>query len=605
MDLSVIIQRFIDEDGRIVLPQNFTIPALAEMLHFMGAQMGQLDDTNIRYWDFSSSAEGELRTYSRREVNTRIKAVAARLMQVGQPGDRVAILASNSPEYLFGFMGAMYAGQVPIPLYDPNEPGHGEHLRAVLADSGAKTIMTNKAGAPAVRQFFAELPAAQRPRILSVDSLPDSLAESWTPLEVAEGTDTANDTAFLQYTSGSTRMPAGVTLTNESVVTNVIQIYTAVDLQQPLRAPIWLPMHHDMGIIVSMLLVVLGNEIELMSPRDFMQQPKRYLKQLSRREDDPEDMHIYSVIPNFALDVAARYANITDEDNLDLSAVDGLIIGSEPVTKSGVDTFAEAFAPYNFNRNAIRPGYGLAEATLIVTIAQRPERPIFRAFDRDKLAEGSAVEVAEGSDGLVLASNGAPVRWMDFAIVDPETKNEVAEGTIGEIWVHGANVAAGYLDRPDETEATFANTIGETSQDNLPTDSWLATGDLGTLIDGELYITGRLKDLIVVAGRNHYPQDIEITVQEATDHVRTDSVAAFAVPGEDVERLIIFVERAEAATAEGDSAAEDAIRSAVTSLHGVSPEVIEFYAPNEIARSSSGKIARRVNMKRFLDRQNG
>lgn len=601
MDLSVIIQRFIDEEGKIVLPHNFTIPALAEMLYFMGAQMGQLDDTNIRYWDYSQSTEGEMRTLSRREVNTRVKAVAARLMQVGQPGDRVAVLASNSPEYLFAFMGAMYAGQVPIPLYDPNEPGHGDHLRAVLSDSSATTVLTNKQGAAAVRAFFSELPAGQRPRILSVDSLPDSLAESWVPLETPEGTDTAQDIAFLQYTSGSTRMPAGVIITNESVVTNVIQIYTAVDLHQPLRAPVWLPLHHDMGIIVAMLLVVLGNEIELMAPRDFMQQPKRYIQQLSNRADDPEDMHIYSVVPNFALDVMARYANLSEDDAVDLSAVEGLIIGSEPVTKTGVDTFVDAFADYGMRRDAIRPGYGLAEATLIVTTAQTEDRPKFLKLDRAKLAEGRAVESA---DGVIMASNGQPVRWMDFAIVDPETRNEVEEGTIGEIWIHGANVAGGYLDRPEETAETFANSIGATLQEGLPADGWLATGDLGTLIDGELYITGRLKDLIVVAGRNHYPQDIEITVQEATDHVRTDSVAAFAVPGEDVERLILFVERSEDATAEGDLAAEDTIRAAVTTVHGVSPDVIEFFVPNEIARSSSGKIARRVNMKNYLENNN-
>ncbi|SDS81062.1 FadD32-like long-chain-fatty-acid--AMP ligase [Corynebacterium timonense] len=602
MDLSVIIQRFIDDDGTIALPQNFTIPALTEMLYFMGAQLGQLDEINIRFWDFSESSEGELRTMTRREVNTRVKAVAARLMQVGQPGDRVAILANNSPEYLFGFMGAMYAGQVPIPLYDPNEPGHGEHLRAVLSDSGATTVLTNKAGGPAVRAFFADLPAAQRPRILSVDSLPDSLAESWVPLETPEGTDTANDTAFLQYTSGSTRMPAGVIITNESIVTNVIQIYTAVDLQQPLRAPIWLPLHHDMGIIVSMLLVVLGNEIELMSPRDFMQQPKRYIKQLSRREDDPDDVHIYSLVPNFALDVMARYAKLSEEDGVDLSAVEGLIIGSEPVTERGVETFVGAFEEYGMRRPTIRPGYGLAEATLIVTTAQTEDRPKFLKLDREKLTEGKAVA---SEDGVTMASTGQPVRWMNFAIVDPQTRNEVPEGTVGEIWINGANVAGGYLDREEETREAFSNTIGETLQEGLPEDNWLATGDLGALVDGELYITGRLKDLIVVAGRNHYPQDIEDTVQRATEHVRTDSVAAFAVPGDNVECLIVFVERADDADPAGDAAAEDAIRSAVTSVHGISPDVIAFHAPNEIARSSSGKIARRVNMTRFLERDNG
>lgn len=596
MDLGVIIQRFINEDGEIVLPQNFTIPALTEMLYFMGAQMGDLDTTNIRYWDYSDSVEGTAVEYSRRQVNTRIKAVAARLMQVGQPGDRVAILAGNSPEYLFGFMGAMYAGQVPIPLYDPSEPGHGEHLKAVLGDSGAKTVLTNKAGAPAVRSYFAELPAAERPRILSVDSLPDSLAESWTPLEVAEGTDTSQNTSFLQYTSGSTRMPAGVVLTNESIVTNVIQIYDAVGLEQPLRAPIWLPLHHDMGIIVSMLLVVLGNEVELMSPRDFVQQPKRFITQLARRADDPEDIHVYSAVPNFALDMAARYARPSEGDDLDLSTVKGLILGSESITRAGVDTLIDAFGDHGLSSSALRPAYGLAEATLIATIA---DEPIFTSFDRDQLAEGV---LAEAEGGLPMASIGHPVRWMDLAIVDPVTRDEVEDGRVGEIWIHGANVAGGYLDREGETREAFDNTIGTTLREGLPKDKWLATGDLAAIHNGEVYITGRLKELIVVAGRNHYPQDIEATVMEASDHVRSDSVAAFAVPGEDVERLVLFVERSDGASPEGDKAAEDAIRAAVTSRHGVSPDVVEFYAPGEIARSSSGKIARRVNMKKFLER---
>ncbi|SDL97453.1 fatty acid CoA ligase FadD32 [Corynebacterium mycetoides] len=596
MDLSVIIQRFLDEDGNIVLPQNFTIPALAEMLHFMGAQMGKLDDTNIRYWDFSESADGTLVEYSRRQVNTRVKAVAARLMQVGQPGDRVAILASNSPEYIFGFVGALYAGQVPIPLYDPNEPGHGEHLRAVLADSGASTVLTNKDGAPAVRAYFADLPAAQRPRILSVESLPDSLAESWEPLEMPEGTDTSRDTSFLQYTSGSTRMPAGVVLTNESIVTNVIQMYTAVGLSQPMRAPIWLPLHHDMGIIVALLLVVLGTEIELMAPRDFIQQPKRYIQQLSRREDDPEDMHIFSVVPNFALDLTARYARLTEDDDLDLSAVEGLIIGSESVTQAGIDAFMDAFTGAGLRDTVLRPAYGLAEATLIVSVADTPS---FTRFDREQLAQGKAVESAEG---LPMASTGRPVPWMNLAIVDPQTHNQVEDGTIGEIWVHGANVAGGYLDREEETRETFGNTLNEALGEGLPSDGWLATGDLGANVGDQVYITGRLKELIVIAGRNHYPQDIEATVMEATDHVRPDSVAAFAVPGDDVERLVLFVERADEASADGDLAAEDTIRAAVTSTHGISPDVIEFYAPNEIARSSSGKIARRVNMQKFLKR---
>lgn len=599
MDLDAIIQRFIDEDGNITIPPNFTIPAMTEILYMGAVQMGQADNVNIRFWDYSETAEGEVTTYTRREVNTRIKAVSARLMQVGQPGDRVAILAGNSPEYIFSFMGAMYSNQVPIPLYDPNEPGHEDHLKAVLHDSGATTVLTNKQGAPAVRAYFADLPAAERPRILAVDSLPDSLAETWQPIEVEAGRDTSQDVSFLQYTSGSTRNPAGVVLTNESIVANVIQIYSGLRVKQPLRISSWLPMHHDMGIILTTVLVILGNELEIFTPRDFIQQPKRWVDRMTRREDDTEKIHVYSVAPNFALELAARYAAPENPEDYDFSLLEGLLIGSEPVTEPSVRAFLEAFGDSGLNPQALRPSYGLAEATLIVATPQSKDRPRFAYFDREELANGHAKET---DGGVAFASNGQPVQWMHFAVVDPETRNEVPEGTVGELWVNGPNTAAGYLDRDDETRETFRNTIGETIQDNLPQDNWLATGDLGTLVDGHLYITGRIKDMVVVAGRNHYPQDIEATVMEASDHVRADSVAAFAMPGEDVERLILLVERADHADPADDKAAEDAIRAAVTQHHGISPDVIEFHEPNGIARSSSGKIARRVNAKQFAER---
>ena len=615
MDLDAIIARFLDEAGNITIPPGFTIPAMTEMLYAAAEQAGQADAVSIRFWDYSDSAEGNSVVYTRREVNTRIKAIAVRLAQVGKPGDRVAILAANSPEYILGFMGAMYAGQVPVPLYDPNEPGHEGHLRAVLYDSGAKTVLTNKKGAAAVRAYFADLPSAQRPRIIAVDALPDTLAQGWGELRAAAeaagaaGADTANQTAFLQYTSGSTRTPAGVKLTNESIVSNVIQIYSGVGVQQPMRLVSWLPLHHDMGIVVTTLLIILGNEMEIFTPQDFVQQPKRWMERLSRRESDPEDMHIYTVAPNFALDMAARYAAPNGPEaaeDYDFSRLECIIIGSEPVTKPGVDAFFTAFGKSGLRREVLRPSYGLAEATLLVSTPQAgktTELPRFTSFDREQLAAGTAAEVAEG-EGVQFASNGQPVNWMRFAIVDPATKDEVPENSVGEIWVNGPNVAGGYLERKEETADTFANTIGTTLQESLPKDGWLNTGDLGVLVDGELYITGRVKDLVVVAGRNHYPQDIEATVMEASEHVRKDSVAAFSVPGDDVERLVILVERGDTADASGDAAAEEAIRAAVSSHHGVSPDVVEFRAPNEIARSSSGKIARRVNAKQFEERAN-
>lgn len=603
MDLKAIIGKFVGPDGAIAIPAGLTIPAMAEMLYQAAGQAGRLDATSIRFWDYSEDAEGKDTAYSRSEVNTRIKAVAARLAQVGAPGDRVAILAGNSPEYIFAFMGALYAGQVPVPLYDPNEPGHEHHLKAVLGDSGARVVLTNKQGAPAVRAYFSGLPAAERPRIMEVGSLPDSLAQAWEPIAAPAG-----DIAFLQYTSGSTRAPAGVELTNTSIVTNVLQMYFSVGVEQPLRIASWLPLHHDMGVILATLGVVLGDELEIFAPRDFVQQPKRWMDRLTRRAGDPDDMHIYTVAPNFALELAARYAAAEDPQEYDFSQVTAVIIGSESVTKPSVEAFMEAFGPSGLAREALRPSYGLAEATLIVATPQTAERPRFAEFDRAALAEGRALLVDApsagtdtGADTVSFTSNGQPVVSLHLAIVDPETRAELPEGQVGEIWLNGPNAAAGYLDRPEATQATFHNTIGETRTPGLPAEHWLATGDLGVLVDGGLYITGRVKDMVVVAGRNHYPQDIEATVMEASDHVRRDSVAAFAVPGDDVERLVLLVERADDAGEEGDAAAEDAIRAAVTQNHGISPDVIEFSAPNTIQRSSSGKIARRVNAKRWLE----
>lgn len=588
MDLEQLMYQFYDDD-KIALPPELSLFQLCEMLYQGSKEMGTGEVHQLRYWDFSEDREGVAVDYTRDEVITRIKAVAARLLQTGQPGNRVAIMAANSPEYLFAFMGAIYAGQVPVPLYDPNEPGHGEQLTAVLADSKAAAVLTNNAGAKAVREFFAGVPRAERPRILVVDALPDSLAESWTaPAEPTES-DAVDEVAFLQYTSGSTRLPAGVVLTHRAILTNVLQIYDAVELKMPLRLSTWLPLHHDMGIILTVFVTIMGIEFELMGPRDFIQQPKRWLDQINRREDDDEAF-VYTVVPNFALDLASRYAAPENPGDYDLSALDGLLIGSEPVTKAAVDAFVETFGPSKLDPQVLRPSYGLAEATLIVSTPQTDERPFFKTFDREQVGAG---RVVEAEDGIPFASNGQPVPDMRFAIVDPETHEEVEEGTIGELWLQGDNVAAGYEGREDDSKKTFGNTLhGE--------DGWLATGDLVAFYQGHLYITGRLKDLVVIAGRNHYPQDIEATVMEASDHVRPDSVAAFAVPGEDVEKLVLLVERVEGADEAGDALAEDAIRAAVTNRHGISPEIVRFHAPNEVARSSSGKIARVVNRAKFL-----
>ena len=561
--------------GQFLAPK-FTLAQLAENLFQAETDP---DRVVMRQWIYGE--EETCRELTRAQVNNRIKVVAARLQQVAEPGTRVAILAGNSPEYVFGFLGALYAGMVPIPLYDPNEPGHSDHLKAVFGDCEPSIVVTNRVSAAAVRTYFSA--QRERPRIISLDALPDSLASSWTPVE-----GTAEDTAFLQYTSGSTRTPAGVELTNRAIITNVAQIFQAVQLQMPARIVSWLPMHHDMGIILAVFVTILGLDFEMMTPRDFIQHPDRWVRRLTAGKQAT-----YAAIPNFALELAARHA-----EDADFSHVAGIIIGSEPVTESAVDSFLDAFS---VDRSVLRPAYGLAEAALIVSTPQTEKRPVIAHFNRAELAAGSAVIEDKSEDTVAYASNGQCVPHQHLAIVDPETRAEVKDGVIGEIWVHGPNMATGYLNRPEETAATFRNTLGERQQDGLPEDDyWMATGDLATIVDGELYITGRLKDLIVIAGRNHYPQDIEGTVQAASAQVRPDSVAAFSVEGNDSESLVLLVERADDAQPSDDAEATEAIRTAVTAHHGITPDDIVWKAPGEINRTSSGKIARRVAKKNYV-----
>lgn len=613
MDLEKAIAQFFNEKGEIQLAPQLTLAGLSELMYQGDLQTGGGERHCLRFWDYSESRAGVAVDYDRTEINDRIKSVAARLQQVAKIGDRVAILAGNSPEYLFAFIGALYAGMVPVPLYDPNEPGHGEHLKAVLADSTPTVVLTNKHAAGAVREHFADTPSRERPRILAVDSLPNSLAESYVnPSTTLQGqqlmasatTMPIDQTAFLQYTSGSTRTPAGVVLTNRSILTNVLQIFTAAKLRLPLRLVTWLPLHHDMGIILAVFVVLLGLPMEMMNPRDFVQQPSRWVKQLSRRDEN--DVNTYAVVPNFALEMAVRYGKPEEGSDVRFDNVDGIIIGSEPVSESAVTNFADAFTPFGLDSKALRPSYGLAEASLLVSTPQTEQRPLINYFDRDKLAEGEAVVVEKGSRQAVsFASNGQVVRPQAMTIVDPETKAEIVDGLVGEIWTNGGNTAAGYLNRPEETAETFGQTLGErlaegSRAEGHPDEGWLATGDLGVVLEGQLYITGRLKDLVIIAGRNHYPQDIEATVQEASEHVRADSVAAFAVPGDDVEKLVVLLERGDDADASGDAEAVEAVRAAVSSVHGVTPDEIRVLAPHEIARSSSGKIARRVNQRNYL-----
>lgn len=608
MDLHAAMSQFIKEDGSFEFPPTMSIPNLAEMVFQLASITGDVDAVQLDYLDFAADRAGEVRSFTRAEVNRRIKAVAARLQQVAEPGERVALLMGNSPEYLFGFLGAQYANLVSMPLYDPAEPGHGDHLRAVLADARPTLVLTNRRSAPAVRGLFRELPQAERPRVITVDALPDSLAEDWISGEAdPRYAAKLDDEVFLLFTSGSSRTPEGVRIASGSVLANVFQIFAAADLQTPMRLVTWLPLHHNMGIVLGAFVTALGLPFSLMTPRDFIQHPDRWVGQLSKRN---EEEHVYTVIPNFALELANRHAVPGADSDLDLSRVAGLVVGSEPVTEKATREFIANFGPFGLPENVIRPSYGLTEATLLVSTPQRETRPRFTWVDRDSLNAGRPEVVAPGApDAVALTSVGESVGGQRVVAVDPETRVEVPDGVIGELWVHGPNIPLGYLTDAEASARVFGNRLAGTLDEGsraagAPADAdWMATGDLAVFLEDEIHITGRIKDLIIVAGRNHYPQDIEYTAERATDQVRPAVVAAFAIdPGADgVERLVIIAERDPNRDPAGDAEAIGAIRGAVTAAHGITPADVRIVGVGEIPRSAAGKIARRVTRGAYLD----
>ncbi|AZA12555.1 FadD32-like long-chain-fatty-acid--AMP ligase [Corynebacterium choanae] len=615
------VQQFFTDTGQIVVPDHLHLAGVSEALFQADVAAGNADKEVIIFHDYSTSREGTQRHVTRAEVNRRIKAVAARLLQTCSLGGHAAILMGNSPEYVYACLGALYAGMVPVPLYDPNEPGHAEHLDSVLHDSTPAVVLTNTVSAPAVRTYFSHLPAAKRPRILAVDALADSLADSYTsPLESEQGQQLvaqlqqagiapADTTAMLQYTSGSTRLPAGVKLTHRSMFTNALQIYVAAQFKSPQRMVSWLPMHHDMGIMLAVMFTIFGMPMDIMQPRDFVQQPSRWLRQLARRADED---YSYTAVPNFALGLAIRYGLPAIDDDLDLSSVDNLILGAEPVQPQALEAFADAFAPYGFQRNALRPSFGQTEASLLLTTPQTLQRPRIEAVDRAALTEDTITLAAADADPATvthIVSCGEPIPAEHVIIVDPDTREELPEGRVGAIWGYGNNVAGGYYQRDEETADTFGCVLAKKLDTNsraegVPADAkWLSTGDRGCILDGELFITGRQKELIIIAGRNHYPLDIEWTATQATSHIRPASLAAFAIPGDDVEQLVVLAEREPDADPAGDEAAVAAIVAAVTARHGIVPKEVKIVEPDSILRSASAKIARRRVQQQYIEQQ--
>ena len=590
------IDECVDARGEIALPPGTTLVSLIDR---NVANVG--DTVAYRFLDFSRS-EGDAVALTWAQLDIRMRAIAARIQQSVSRADRVAILAPQGLDYVAAFFAAVKAGTIAVPLFAPELPGHAERLEVALADSAPAIVLTTAGAAGAVEAFLRKLPGPAVP-VLVIDDVPDHASAEFERVDIG-----MDDVSHLQYTSGTTRPPAGIEITHRAFCTNLVQMILSIDLlNRNTHGVSWLPLYHDMGLSMIGFPATYGGHSTLMAPTAFVRRPQRWIRALS---DASREGRVVTAAPNFAYEWAAQRGTPApgeDGDDIDLANVVA-IIGSEPVSMAAIDAFNAAFGPHGLPPTAMKPSYGIAEATLFIANIPPEQRARATCFDADLLAAGRAVAVASDAPNAVAhVSCGVVARSLRALVVDPDTGEELPDGSVGEFWLHGDNVARGYWRRPEETRLTFAAHL----RSRLPVGSradgvdagadWLRTGDLGMFVEGQLYVTGRIVDLLRIDGRTVYPQDIESTVADASALVRRGYVAAFTVPGTDgSETLVIIAERATGtARSDTDSAITD-IRTAVSARHGLTPADIRILPAGAIPRTTSGKLARRACRGEYL-----
>ena len=555
-----------------------------------------------RAFTFLVDGENEELNITYAELDRKARAVGGWLIDRGMVGKRVLLLYPSGLDFIAAFMGCLYGGAIAVPAYPPRKNRSVERIEAIAADADAAVALTTRDVLDRFDGLKAAAPSLEH-LIWKVDSeLEPAWADRW------ERPDIDGDTlAFLQYTSGSTGTPKGVMLSHENLLHNSLRIMQAFEITRSQSGVFWLPSFHDMGLIGGILVPLYGGKFNvLMSPVAFLQKPLRWLQAIAKYRAT------ISGGPNFAYELCVRKTTPEQRAALDLSSWSLAFNGAEPVRAETIDAFCEAFAVSGFRREAFYPCYGLAESTLMVTGGMKFEPPVLRAFDAASIDTGTAMaRPATAAGARRLVGSGRELDGQDVHIVDPQTCEALPPGRVGEIWVSGPSVAQGYWNRPEDSNATFGAMLSqpEPAASGQTVSKWrpnpgpyLRTGDLGFFDNGELFVTGRLKDLIIIRGRNHYPQDIEHAVEQASPLVRAGSVAAFAVDVEGRERVVVTaeLERGRREPAEIATAFE-AIRSCLAIDHEVAVEAIVLVRPNSIPKTSSGKIQRHACKRQFLD----
>jgi len=574
------------------------------------------------------------------ELDRKARAIGARLQSLGAYGERALLVYPPGLEFVAAFFGCLYGGAAAIPVYHPHSPRLDKTLpkfRAIANDAQPLVALTTSASLSLAENIGAQAPELQALRWLATDTISGNLADEWRH-PVLDST----SLAFFQYTSGSTATPKGVMLSHGNVLHNAAMIEHCLEITNESRGVIWLPHYHDMGLMGGVVQPLYSSfPVTLMSPTSFIQTPRRWLQAISRTRAT------ISGGPAFAFDLCVSKITPEQRSTLDLSSLDVAFIGAEHIHRETLERFVEAFEPCGFRREAICPTYGLAEATVFVSGSSPAAPPIFFPVQSAALEHNRVVAATERGNGTqTFVSCGRTVGNQKIVIVHPETFTGCSPDEVGEIWLSGRNIARGYWNRPEDTEYTFCSYLADTEVGTYasdqrrfasspadsgqtigvgtyasdqrrfassPADSgqtigegpFLRTGDLGFLRDGELFVTGRLKDLIIIDGYNHYPQDIELTVERSHPAVRAGCCAAFSVDVGSQERLVIVAEVGRRYLPKRDQPMDvqevvQSIKRAVAKYHELGVYAVVLLKPGGIPKTSSGKMQRSACRANFL-----
>lgn len=538
-------------------------------------------------------------------LDQQARTIAAKLQALNLQGERALLLYPPGPDFIAALFGCFYSSILAVPIHALHAAWLKRKqatLRHILTDATPAITLTTQEMGRTLRPAFRADQEMARTRWLSTDGLSPDLAGTWAPASTSPAL-----TALLQYTSGSTQTPRGVQITHANLMHNSATIKERFGHTPDSRTVLWLPPYHDMGLGGIIQAIYTGFELTLMSPLAFLQRPLRWLQAISRYQATT------SGGPNFAYDRCLQTISEEQRDTLDLSHWDLAFIGAEPVRAETLDRFTAFFAPSGFQRTAWYPCYGLAESTLMVSGGTKQYPPLVQPLDAEALRHGHAQAPEVPSPMPLQAVGCGPGADATVLIMHPETRLRCADNEIGEIWVAGASVAAGYWKNPEATTATFEGYRADTNEG-----PFLRTGDLGFLQNDELFITGRLKEVIVINGRNHYPQDIEATVATCHPAIQAGGCAAFGIDQNHQERLVLALELerrtsrthniTESRILAGQESAFEKeilskIRTVVSTLHDLHVHDVLLIPFGHLPKTSSGKTKRFVCKERYLAHQ--